>query len=115
MRVFCLYLIWIHRCSLLQLHPFAPFSVNGCVLSVCNYYLSLFSSECADLLTYPLNLVIECSLLLEVSHLILICLVFEVLALLCGQGLPLLADLLHNLEGPHLRVGINNKRSCLFK
>ena len=83
-------------------------------LCVCDYYVSLFGSLSASLLADALHLVIEGLLLFEVAHLIVVSLGLEVVPLLLGKRLPLLTDLLHNLESAHLRVGFYYYRTSLY-
>lgn len=67
----------------------------------------------ASLLTDLLDLVIESLLLIEVPDLVAIGLLFEVVTLLISEGLPLLSDFLHDLQGTHLFVLIDDDRSRL--
>ena len=86
---------------------------NGLVLSLCHNDQTIFGSDCASLLTDPLNLVIKGSLLVKVADLVCVGLVFEIIALLRCEGLPLLTNFLHDLQCTHFLVFFHNQRSRL--
>lgn len=75
--------------------------------------LPFLRCEGAPLVTNALYLVVEGTLLIEVAHLVAVGLLFEVLALLVCQCLPLLSYLLHHLQGTHLWMCVDDQRSGL--
>jgi hypothetical protein len=76
--------------------------------------LALLGGDCADVLPDLLHLVVEGLLLLQVAELVPVSFELEVVALLSREGLPFLADLLHDLEGPHFRVSVHDQRPGLL-
>jgi len=56
-------------------------------------------------IAYFSHRIIEFPLLLKVSVFVVVCLALEVGALVCLHGLPSAANLLHDLECTHIRIG----------
>jgi len=71
--------------------------------------VAFLGDDGADLRANLLDLVVEGPLLVEVAQLVLVGLVLEVVPLLLGQRLPLLAHLLHYLQGAHLLVLLHDQ------
>ena len=75
--------------------------------------LPFFGSEGSSLMANPFDLIVESLLLLQVTHLVFVSLVLEVVPLFLCECLPLLADLLHDLKCSHFQMSFNNQRTSL--
>ena len=78
-----------------------------------DYNLAFFCSVGAHLVANALYFIVEGSLLIKVSHLVSVSLALKVVSLLGSEGLPLLANLLHHLQGSHFWVRIDYEGPCL--
>jgi hypothetical protein len=78
-------------------------------LSLSHSYLSFLGGDRPDLLSYLLDFIVKGSLFLEVSQLISVSFVFEVLSLSTGHRLPLLPHFLHDLQRSHFWMLVNNE------
>jgi hypothetical protein len=67
------------------------------MLSTSDDNLPLFGSDGADLLSYSLNLIIKCLLLVEIADLVFVSFILEILSLIRCESLPLFTDFLHHL------------------
>lgn len=93
---------------LLLAAPHLPLLGQPLLLVIYNAYLTIFLLVGAYLLADLFNFVVELLRFGHISNFVLVSLLLEVVLLVLGEPLPLLAHLLHNLEGPHPRVAVND-------
>ena len=77
----------------------------------CHYYLTFFSSHCANIFTDLLDLIIKGFLFLQISDFVSVSLWLEVKSFFIIKCLPFLSNLLHNLQCTHFWMGLYNKRT----
>ena len=84
---------------------FGGFATSLCTRS--GFLLSVLLADARDF-------VVELARLGKVAVLVVVGLVFEIFTVSVCHGLPLFADLLHDLEGAHVWVGIDDFGSRLL-